>query len=64
MIAPDGSLRCSNCDKEIMVFLEMTEGRARFYCPRCHYYEEIKASTAQVIKEGLINSFKSATIST
>ena len=50
MIDRDGSLRCDNCNKEILLSLEIIEGEAKFYCPRCHHYHEIRASTAQVSK--------------
>jgi len=48
MIDKNGSLRCYNCDKEILLSLEMIEGKVKFYCPRCHHYQEIKASTTQL----------------
>jgi len=50
---PDGSLRCDSCNKEILMEVTMTEGVIRFYCHRCHHYEEIRASTTTVYGEGL-----------
>ena len=50
MIDKDGSLRCGKCDKEILLSLEMVEGKVKFYCPRCHHYQEIKASTVEISK--------------
>ena len=53
MIDKDGSLRCDSCNKEILLSLILIEGETKFYCPRCRYYQEIKASTTQVSAEGL-----------
>ena len=61
---PDGSLICSNCGKTILESLQIIEGTAKFYCRHCHYHEEIKASTAQVGKEGLTNFNNRANVST
>jgi len=55
MIMPDGSLRCDSCNKEILLEVTMAEGVIKFYCHRCHYYHEIKASTAQVGRDHLTN---------
>ena len=53
MIMPDGSLRCDNCGKEILLKVSLQEGSLNYYCPRCHHYEEIRASTTTVYGEGL-----------
>jgi len=62
MITPDGSLRCSSCFKEILLKVTLQEGQITFYCPRCHHYEQITASTAQVMKGGLTKEIKSAIV--
>ena len=49
----ENSLRCANCGKEILLSLVMTEGEVTFYCPRCHYYHKISASTTQSGTQGL-----------
>jgi len=56
VIASDGSLRCDGCGKKLALRLE---GELEIYCPRCHYYQTIKASTAQVTSH-LTNSGNSA----
>ena len=62
MIDKDGSLHCDNCGKEILLNLAITEGRAEFYCPRCHVYHKIIASTAQVSSPLLTNAQRGANI--
>ena len=54
-IGTDGSLRCQNCGKLILLSLQMIEGRLKYFCPRCHYFEEIKASTVRITKLNLTN---------
>ena len=48
MIDKDGALRCDSCNKEILLYLKIIEGESRFFCPRCRYYQELRASTSQV----------------
>ena len=42
MITKDG-LRCDGCGKMLALRLE---GELEIYCPRCHHYHKIQASTA------------------
>ena len=60
---PDGSLRCDSCNKEILLEVTMAEGVIKFYCHRCRHYHEIRASTAQVGREGLTREIKSVSLS-
>lgn len=59
MIDKNGALRCDGCDKMLALRLE---GELEIYCPRCHYYNKIQASTAQVKIPLLTNSEKAFTI--
>ena len=57
MIDSKGALRCNACGKEILLRVTLQEGNIEFYCPRCHHYQKIIASTAQyltnLVKSGI-----------
>jgi len=38
-------IRCEQCGKQIALRLE---GELELYCPRCHHYQKIVASTCQM----------------
>ena len=62
MINKNGSLVCDSCHKEILLRVTLQEGKIEFYCPRCHHYQKIQASTAQVKIPLLTNSEKAFTM--
>ena len=39
------SIRCESCGKMIALRLE---GELELYCPRCHYYQTVVATTTKV----------------
>ena len=55
MIDKNGALRCDDCGKMVLLHVSLTEAALEFYCPRCHHYHKIQASTTQVAH--LTNSF-------
>jgi len=40
------SIKCEQCGKMIALRLE---GELEFYCPRCHHYQKLVASTAMIV---------------
>ena len=60
MIDSKGALHCDNCGKMVLLRVNLTEADLEFYCPRCHYYHKIQASTTQIATPPLTNLTESA----
>mgnify|MGYP001590481002 CR=1 FL=1 len=62
MIDSNGCLRCDQCGKLVLLHIELIEANLEFYCPRCHFYQKIQASTSQVKEFDLTSKSKDVNI--